>query len=375
MHYAGPNPYMPDSISTYSYNFDQMSWEKDGVIELNYNAAGLVSSGMMYGYQDGLRYPFMRMNLFYDAQNRLIHGYYDVNIDMGGRSWLSFARYHFNYGNGVINSLTLWMTDWSEETGYSHSQLTNDAQGRPIEEVSQTSADSTNWAYDSRYVTTYTAWDTSSGLDMIGYISQYFPIVMMGYYPDAAMGAVQHDSYYEWNGAAWDEIERYDFSYNAQYQCTEEVGTINGGGGWVNDSRWLNSYDSQYGGKLSSRVEQDWFGGTWENYEKQNYSYLWVNVASDDPSVPPAGSVRLSLYPSPFTDKVSIALKSESALQRTVQVFNLKGQVLRQWRVSGNAIVVWDGRDAAGDSVPSGVYLIKAGDGAGSVTRKCLKLK
>lgn len=375
MHYTmGANPFMPDSISVWAMDTGEREWVKESCIELTYNNQGYVASAMMYNYWEGIRTPFIRMNYVYDNQNRLIHGYYDINFDMKSRAWEPYVRYHYSYGAGTLNSMTSWMVDWfSGETEYTHSALTSDAQGRITEDLAQTSADSTNWINDSRTVLSYTSWDTSSGLDLIYYLSRYFPIAMLGYFPSEAMGATQHESYYEWISDAWAETERYDYSYNAQYQCTEELLTVNEGT-WVNSSRWLNAYSQEQGGKLGVQIEQEWLGGNWSNYEKTTFDYMWINVAADDPAVP-AAEVSLSLYPSPFTDQVSIDLKAADTTPLTVKVYNLKGQILRQWSVSGNRTFVWDGRDAAGASVPSGVYLIKAGDGAGAATRKCLKLK
>ena len=86
-------------------------------------------------------------------------------------------------------------------------------------------------------------------------------------------------------------------------------------------------------------------------------------TANADPTaVPIVPSV--SAYPNPFRDQLNISSKG----QKNLEIYNLKGQLIRSWRKQDSAI--WDGRDTAGKACPAGIYILK-GD---SRSRKIIKL-
>lgn len=86
-------------------------------------------------------------------------------------------------------------------------------------------------------------------------------------------------------------------------------------------------------------------------------------TANDDPTaVPIVPSV--TVYPNPFRDQLNISSKG----QKNLEIYNLKGQLIRSWRKQDSAI--WDGRDTAGKACPAGIYILK-GD---SQSRKIIKL-
>jgi len=70
-----------------------------------------------------------------------------------------------------------------------------------------------------------------------------------------------------------------------------------------------------------------------------------------------------STYPNPFNPSINIAYSIKESADVQMKVFNLKGQMLKQWsypkQTSGRNTLVWDAKD-----LPSGVYLLsfEAGD-------------
>jgi len=101
-------------------------------------------------------------------------------------------------------------------------------------------------------------------------------------------------------------------------------------------------------------------------------------TASDDPiTVPPADLIQdLFCYPNPFLGTMSISLELRDNAFTTIEVYNLRGQLVRTLSadtfIKGKNSLQWDGRDNAGASCPTGVYLIKASSGKETLNRKIL---
>ncbi|MDD4224556.1 MAG: M14 family zinc carboxypeptidase [Candidatus Cloacimonetes bacterium] len=101
---------------------------------------------------------------------------------------------------------------------------------------------------------------------------------------------------------------------------------------------------------------------------------LFVNAdvsANSDPVMPPA-SLTLTAGPNPFSAVTSISLKTNSAVSGiNVGIYNLKGQLIRNLGTrdfgKGNHQLLWDGLDNRGNSVASGIYLLRVGTSGGTL--------
>jgi hypothetical protein len=83
-------------------------------------------------------------------------------------------------------------------------------------------------------------------------------------------------------------------------------------------------------------------------------------------------------YPNPFNPTTTIELALPVASEFSVAIYNVAGQLIRTYDGYANAGVVkveWDGRDASGDQVASGVYFYKANANEFSATKKMLLMK
>ncbi len=73
-------------------------------------------------------------------------------------------------------------------------------------------------------------------------------------------------------------------------------------------------------------------------------------------------------YPNPFNPETRLYFQLPETQNVKLIIYNLRGQIVRNLverrYESGHHIVNWDGRDNAGNLVPTGVYIyrIKAGD-------------
>ncbi len=91
---------------------------------------------------------------------------------------------------------------------------------------------------------------------------------------------------------------------------------------------------------------------------------------------------RISLdfaYPNPFNAETSIAFYLAAPGPVRLEIYNAVGQKVRtlvdETRLAGRHALVWDGRDAAGRSTSSGVYLYRLSAGRETLTRRLLLIK
>jgi FlgD Ig-like domain len=92
---------------------------------------------------------------------------------------------------------------------------------------------------------------------------------------------------------------------------------------------------------------------------------ITLDVLSSVPDV--AGLRGMTLepnYPNPFNPSTTIALSVEIAQPMKLEIFNARGQMIRQLHDGvlpvGRHEMVWDGRDVTGRQVASGIYFARA---------------
>lgn len=92
---------------------------------------------------------------------------------------------------------------------------------------------------------------------------------------------------------------------------------------------------------------------------------------------PPAAGRRLAASPNPFNPRTTIRFALDRAGPATLTVHDLAGRRLRTLRhgvlAAGEHHAIWDGRDAAGRALSSGVYLARlAAEGCGGAVKLVL---
>lgn len=93
-----------------------------------------------------------------------------------------------------------------------------------------------------------------------------------------------------------------------------------------------------------------------------------------------ANKVRtISNYPNPFNPDTNISFTLSEKAEANIQIYNLKGQIVREMGVkpykSGVNTINWDGRDNSYNPVSSGIYFIRIKTGTESQTHKMLMMK
>ncbi len=84
-------------------------------------------------------------------------------------------------------------------------------------------------------------------------------------------------------------------------------------------------------------------------------------------------------YPNPFNANTQISFALPKAGRTTLEVFNILGQkvnsLVDEYMSAGNKIVTWDGRDASGREVPSGIYFYRLRSESFLQTKKMLMIQ
>jgi hypothetical protein len=105
---------------------------------------------------------------------------------------------------------------------------------------------------------------------------------------------------------------------------------------------------------------------------------FYGNVLSHTAHILPSKFDLAQNYPNPFNPTTTINLALPVAADYSVAIYNIAGQLIRTY--DGNASagvvsIVWDGMDASGNQVASGIYFYKAQAGKFSATKKMLLMK
>jgi flagellar hook assembly protein FlgD len=93
----------------------------------------------------------------------------------------------------------------------------------------------------------------------------------------------------------------------------------------------------------------------------------------------PAHGMGLSVFPTPFNPKTTARFYVHEAGSVNLDIFNVQGRRVKSFQqeaAGGEWMQVsWNGRNDAGNSVPSGLYFIRASSGGTSETVRALLLK
>ena len=107
--------------------------------------------------------------------------------------------------------------------------------------------------------------------------------------------------------------------------------------------------------------------------------YTVVTSAEDVPGQLPQDFALSQNYPNPFNPSTSIDYTLPVSSDVLIEVFNVLGQpittLLQGIRPAGSYTVTWQGGDAFGNAVSSGIYFYRIAAGDYTMTRKMLLLK
>ena len=105
---------------------------------------------------------------------------------------------------------------------------------------------------------------------------------------------------------------------------------------------------------------------------------LGIDVTDIKSGPGPHGKILLSNHPNPFPGSTEIRLAVPGTQDVTVAIFDAAGRKICDvftGEVKGSATFLWDGKDAAGREVASGVYFCKFTMGSATMSKKMMKVR
>ncbi len=89
--------------------------------------------------------------------------------------------------------------------------------------------------------------------------------------------------------------------------------------------------------------------------------------------------VTMNNYPNPFNPQTTISFTIQKTEKINLTIYNIKGQkvktLVNEEKEAGNHSIIWNGKDEAGKTVSSGVYLSRIQVGNFSKTNKMMMMK
>jgi hypothetical protein len=129
---------------------------------------------------------------------------------------------------------------------------------------------------------------------------------------------------------------------------------------------------------LSTRDDQDVYGA----YELDPLEVVLTAYVEPGTSVPEGGTLELSLdvgSRNPFTEQAVLSLTLPEASEVRATVYDVRGRAVAEIASgrlpSGTHAIVWDGRDAEGRNVASGIYFVRVEVGSWTDSRKLVRLR
>ncbi len=105
-----------------------------------------------------------------------------------------------------------------------------------------------------------------------------------------------------------------------------------------------------------------------------------VHTASTTTTFPSGSISDITLYPSPFSNGISLGFTLKEDIPVSIAVYNIKGQKLRTFDEAhhlqgGKHVVFWNGCDDQGKKLPTGEYIFTVSSDKEIEVRKVLHLK
>ncbi len=309
---------------------------------INHSVSNL-PGGTQYVYEclDNEGAPYYHKTMIYDSSGRLIYKSDD-------HDFIRQFKLYINPVTGLSDSLVMKLNQTQQYQKFTYSY---DSLNRVSTRHKYFSGDSLNWSYIG-----YSSFEYGSAL----------PHNLSVYEPET----LSYDLLYYFVDDQYAITSQYindlstGYTNTIQYYLTSSNPLTYSFVDW-----YLETYKFNNTGKLISVVT--------DNYPNMSsLSYTWGDYVSVDDvvSVPQL----FSLYPNPFDISVKLRLNLEKSEAVAIRIYNPRGQMVRtvvsDRLDKGEHYFDWDGRDAGGKPLGSGIYLIRVRQGNLTYARKVFKL-
>lgn len=373
--YSENYPTRLDTVKYCHWDEDEETWIPFLVQSITYDASNeyVTQLNAAVSYL-GMILPIYRGTYNYDNQDRLTQAVIEF-YDDDEMIWMTAFRINIVYiSNTNYTVYNYQLGDDGQTPQWYRQNFEWDAQGRVIVEVQSVSTDSLNWTNAERSFYTYHPNDTTTGDIFVSNVAHYLPLQsiydMTG--TEYFFGMVSEETKQEWVDPDWVNYERVLRTYTAFNKISEEFKHVWSMSDWADDYVDLFTYDANnnpHQRTSSYRQDMMWI-------PEARLTYIWgQGTAAEDNSAPAVNHLALTAMPNPFTGSVSFKVDSKATQPLKLSVYNTKGQKIASMNAKTNSEIVWDGKDSRMNTVPNGVYFLKAETETGVRTAKILKLK
>jgi hypothetical protein len=207
--------------------------------------------------------------------------------------------------------------------------------------------------------------------------------------------------YQTWTNDAWLNDDNTAYTYDANGIAYLQIDMIWGDNSWTNNLRTTDTINGdiishetteewiQNGWVLSGQVlftisgnrytqllEQSFDGTNWVDESRTTLSYSGSD-ADDNTVTKPA--LNVSVYPNPFNPTTNIVYSLPTSGDVTLTIYNLRGETVKtlvtERQTAGEHRIAWNGTDAAGQSVASGMYFYRLTGNGQATTGKLMLMQ
>jgi hypothetical protein len=340
-----------DEISTNINGFDSdpdFSWIFDVSGSITIDSNGKTYNYSMY-YQDTNE---LARNTVYtiNDQNKLVYEAENIySNSMWSRTYL--LKKIYNPSSGQLDSLFF---SYPAATSYSLRKYEYDNLGRAIIAHSYSSHDSIDWDYQGYENIQY-------GSALPFHLNLEFPETME---TQLIWDYINPD--YQIASATIPDLT------NNSRQTTYYTYTINSNSLSIqvgDNMSWSHEYTFDLNGFLTHYSNSP---GTELEYTS-HHTYHWGEyVHNQDEYITPN---TISAFPNPFSSSLTLKLDNKDNIPSDISIYNLKGQLIRQWKQTKAKELSWDGKDINNNTIATGIYFLKVNQAGKIATHKKICMK
>ncbi|MFO7660532.1 MAG: T9SS type A sorting domain-containing protein [Candidatus Cloacimonadaceae bacterium] len=373
------NALSPDVVDSTAYSCFEcgVGWHQSWSDHFSYNPSQeYITEIVSYLVVPDHTIPQTRSIYTYDDDNHLLTATLQTSgLDYRkNRDWFDLKQVCFTYDNGALNNIMIkdmsypdYPPDWYKW------EFQFDAAGR-ISVLSETiSQDSLNWVNNYRTNFLYHGADTNNSASQIELLSRNFPHYLH-YEKPLEIGLLAEKIREYWMYQYWRNETQDIYTYNYVYWLNAHQTNVNTMmGTWLYESLISYTYDTN--GNCDTELHQYWCEDPTHWVDSSIVYNGWENTTANADEISPAPpAIAVSVYPNPFSDKLSLEVTSRSKTPVSLEIFNCKGQKVHSETILPNRRISLS--EAVSDQAvkTSGIYFLKVQQENQSTTKKLLHL-
>ncbi|MDZ4121856.1 MAG: FlgD immunoglobulin-like domain containing protein [Candidatus Cloacimonadaceae bacterium] len=365
------------SFLTMSWNSTTQDWEYDCMKDLSYLSDNRLTHTELLFMIDGIWTPTQVTDWIYDAENMVLIS--NRAYQNGEEVPYYSVQFYYDPDSGRLDNVV--ETFFISPTFQPQNKFVYewDAPGRLIaEQKYQRNSSDLAWVFDLRSEFTYLPEDQSTYAEQLRYLETHFSMIDSRYTDGRHPFLIDtHDYLFTPDeGIQWLDYFRMDYTYNPDLSLDKKQLILRYGG--LNELQDETRYVYK-DGLISTETYYQPVGNEGDLVPRTRWVYEFIDTSATDDQTAPSLLKAISVSPNPFIWQTSIGFSLEKGSNMRIDVYNLRGQIVRSiqngFLASGKHQIAWDGKDDQGRSLSSGIYLLRLISENESKTIKAMIMK